>query len=31
MYIADQLAEFVGERGVVTDPERIAPRPAPGA
>jgi len=26
MYIADQLAEFVGARGVVTDPERIAAR-----
>jgi hypothetical protein len=26
MYIADQLAEFVGERGVVTDAERISAR-----
>ena len=26
MYIADQLAEFVGERGVVTDPDRISAR-----
>jgi hypothetical protein len=31
MYIADQLAEFVGARGVVTDPERIAARKSPGA
>jgi hypothetical protein len=26
-YIAEQLAEFVAERGVVTDPERISLRP----
>jgi GAF domain-containing protein len=26
MYIADQLAEFVGTRGIVTDSERIAAR-----
>jgi putative methionine-R-sulfoxide reductase with GAF domain len=31
MYIAEQLAEFLGQRGVVTDPERIAARLAPGA
>jgi GAF domain-containing protein len=26
-YIAQQLAEFVADRGVVTDPERISARP----
>jgi hypothetical protein len=31
MYIAEQLAEFVSQRGVVTDPERIAARQALGA
>jgi putative methionine-R-sulfoxide reductase with GAF domain len=31
MYIAEQLAEFVSQRGVVTDPERIAARQIPGA
>jgi hypothetical protein len=31
MYIAEQLAEFVSQRGVVTDPERIAARQLPGA
>jgi hypothetical protein len=31
MYIAEQLAEFLNQRGVVTDPERIAARQLPGA
>ncbi len=29
MYIADQLAEFLGERGVVTDADRISARKSP--
>jgi GAF domain-containing protein len=29
MYIAEQLAEFLNQRGVVTDPEKIAARQAP--
>ena len=28
-YIAEQFAEFVAARGIVTDPERISARPAP--
>jgi hypothetical protein len=31
MYIAEQLAEFLSQRGVVTDPEKIAGRQTPGA
>jgi hypothetical protein len=31
MYIAEQLAEFLNQRGVVTDPEKIAARQTPGA
>ncbi len=30
MYIAEQLAEFIAARGIVTDPERIGARQVPG-
>lgn len=30
-YLAEQLAEYLGARGIVTDPERILPMPVRGA